>query len=191
MPRDPLTVADARRLLTGRSNETEWTIEIKPPVSAHPRWAEMSKEERTLRAITHHEAEVLNQDGEGTVAQVICADDAHLLAAAPDLARLAIAESERANRAEESSASAYHDLAACAAVLDGDPDAMCEEGEVSVRVRQALLDRDEALAERARIVAWLRDEADSADPESCAWSPYRAADAIERGEHNGPDRGEE
>ena len=35
--------------------------------------------------------------------------------------------------------------------------------------------------ERARIVAWLRGEADSVDPESASWSPYRAADAIERG----------
>ncbi len=38
-------------------------------------------------------------------------------------------------------------------------------------------------AERAAVVAWLRTEADSADPESATWSPYRAADAIERGEH--------
>lgn len=37
--------------------------------------------------------------------------------------------------------------------------------------------------ERAAVVAWLREEADSADPENAAWSPYRVAAAIERGEH--------
>ena len=50
--------------------------------------------------------------------------------------------------------------------------------------------RADAAGERARIVAWLRDEAGNSDPESSMWNAYRAAAAIERGEHS-PDRGEE
>jgi hypothetical protein len=44
---------------------------------------------------------------------------------------------------------------------------------------------DEARAERAAIVAWLRQQGETAD----GWIPdlVRAADAIERGEHAKPD----
>ena len=62
----------------------DWTVEDRgdysPPDGA-------SKAERLLGAIVHHEAEVLDQGGDGTVAHVVCREDAHAMALVPVLAR--------------------------------------------------------------------------------------------------------
>lgn len=61
-----------------------WTVEDRGDYSPPE---EASRVEWMLGALGHYEAEVLDQNGEGTVARVTCREDAHVMVLVPTLAR--------------------------------------------------------------------------------------------------------
>ena len=118
----------------------DWTVEDRgdysPPEGA-------SKAERLLGAIVHHEAEVLDQGGDGTVAHVVCREDAHAMALLPVLAREVLRL--RADlRSEEIRADASL-LRAERAELERD-EARTMMVEAIERQKRAEAERDEAMA---------------------------------------------